>query len=167
MKSKDNLKELMPEPEKVISPFTGKKRCFVQKMGKDESYLCMDTGYTTNTTYAIGSKAIEDAQAKAPKLINDLKHVDEERGVVWFPSIVQVPGIGMIFPDGSSIDDWQYSVAKQIPIPEEEQKNYPIPGKDGEYYQSRLDMDNLKTFANNEFEKACEELKIIRNVENI
>ncbi len=167
MKPEDNLNKIMPEPEKVISPFTGKKRCFVQKMGEEESYLCIDTGYTTNTTYAIGSAAIKDAESKAPKLINDLKYTDEDRGVVWFPSIVQVPGIGMIFPDGSSIDEWHYSVAKQIPIPEDEQKNYPITNKEGQYYQSRLDMDNLKTFANDEFEKACDELKIMSNVENI
>ena len=93
MKSENKPLPVAPAPEKVISPFTGKKRCFVQKMGEEESYLCIDTGYTTNTTYAIGSKAIEDASAKAPKLINDLKYIDEERGVIWFPSIVQVPGI--------------------------------------------------------------------------
>ncbi len=154
------------EPEKIISPFTGKRNCFVQTMGTDESYLCMDSGYTTNTLYKIGSDVIKDAESRAPKLVNDLKYQDDERGLIWFPSVVQVPGIGMIFPDGSSIDDWGYSVAKQVGIPEEEQKNYPVPGKDGEFYQSRLDMKNLKTFDKLKFEDACEELKIVQDVDN-
>ena len=117
--------------------------------------------------YKIDSDVIKDAEARAPKLVNDLKYQDDERGLVWFPSVVQVPGIGMIFPDGSSIDDWGYSVAKQIAIPTEEQKEYPIPGKEGMYYQSRLDMDNLKTFDKMKFEDACEELKIVQDLENV
>ena len=166
MKSDDDFnKELgIGEPEKIVSPFTGKKNCFIQRLDGEESYLCMDSGYTTNTTYEIGSDVIKDAESKAPKLVNDLKFVDKERGLVWFPSIVQVPGIGMIFPDGSSIDDWGYSVAKQVAIPTEEQKKYPIADKEGQYYQSRLDMENLKTFDKNAFEDACEELKIIEDL---
>ena len=157
---------LAEEPEKIKSPFTGKKNCFVQEMGEAKSYLCIDSGYTTNTSYEIDSEAIKKTMERSPKLIKDLQYIDEDRGLIWFPSIVQVPGIGMIFPDGSSIDDWGYSVAKQIAIPTEEQKNYPIPGKEGEYYQSKLDMENLKTFDKMKFEDACEELKIIEDVKN-
>ncbi len=155
------------EPEKIISPFTGVKNCFVQRMGEVESYLCMDSGYTTNTTYKKGSDVIKNAEARAPKLVNDLQFFDKERDLIWFPSVVQVPGIGMIFPDGSSVDDWGYSVAKQVAIPTEEQKNFPVPGKEGVYYQSKLDMENLKTFDKMKFEDACEELKIIEDVENV
>tara|TARA_R100000458_G_scaffold59684_1_gene71141 strand:- start:1928 stop:2443 length:516 start_codon:yes stop_codon:yes gene_type:complete len=168
----ENIEEQMKrlvaeEPEKIISPFTGKNNCFVQRMNGLESYLCMDSGYTTNTSYKKGSDVIKDAESKAPKLVRDLQYEDTERGLIWFPSVVQVPGIGMIFPDGSSVDDWGYSVAKQIAIPTEEQKNFPVPGKEGAYYQSRLDMENLKTFDKMKFEDACEELKIIEDVENV
>lgn len=154
------------EPKKVVSPITGKKNCFIQKIGEAESYLCVDSGYTTNTSYEIGSDVIKDAEKRAPKLVNDLKYIDEERGLVWFPSIVQVPGIGMIFPDGTCEEDWGYSVAKQVAIPTEEQKNYPVPGKDGVYYQSRLDMENLIKFDKLDFQGACDELKIIEDVSN-
>ena len=133
-------------PKKIESPFTGKNNCFLQEIGDVKSYLCMDSGYTTNSTYEIGSDVIKDAEKKAPKLVNDLRFEDESLGLIWFPSVIQVPGIGMIFPDGHSTDDWGYSVAKQIAIPDEEQKNYPVPGKEDTYYQSRLDMENLKTF---------------------
>jgi len=163
---KTKIQFVEEDPIKIKSPFTGNHNCFNQKIGDIQSLLCMDSGYTTNSTYKIGSDVIKDAEEKAPKLVNDLKHIDEERGLVWFPSIVQVPGVGMIFPDGSSTDDWGYSVAKQVAIPEDEQKNYPVPGKDGTFYQSRLDMQNLKTFDKMKFQDACEELKIIEDITN-
>ncbi len=172
MKTDDYIKKGLDEighaegPEKIKSPFTGKENCFLQMVGEVESYLCMDSGYTTNTTYKKDSDVIKEAESKAPKLVTDLQYYDKERDLIWFPSVVQVPGIGMIFPDGSSVDDWGYSVAKQIAIPEDEQKNYPVPGKEDAYYQSRLDMENLKTFGKMEFEQACEELKIIEDVSN-
>ena len=173
MEPKDHIKKGLQEinyseegPEKIKSPFTGKNNCFVQKIGTMESYLCMDSGYTTNTTYEVGSDVIKQAEEKAPQLVKDLQYIDKKRGLVWFPSVVQVPGIGMIFPDGSSIDDWGYSVAKQVAIPDDDQKKYPVPGKKDAFYQSRLDMENLKTFDKLKFEDACEELKIIEDVNN-
>ncbi len=152
------------EPKKIVSPFTGKKNCFVEQVGDKESYLCVESGYTTNSEYKIGSDVLKEAESRTPRLVNDLKYEDKERGLVWFPSIVQIPGIGMVFPDGTNTDDWGYSVAKQIPIPTEEQKEYPVPGKEGVYYESKLDMENLATFSKDEFEKALEELKIVRDL---
>lgn len=162
----DTDKLVAEKPEKVESPITGKKNCFIQKLGDIESYLCVDSGYSTNSAYKIDSDKIKETLEKSPKLIAELQFRDEDRGLIWFPSIVQVPGIGMIFPDGTGSEDWGYSVAKQVAIPTEDQKNYPVPGKEGVYYQSRLDMENLKTFDKMEFDKACEELKIIEDVEN-
>ena len=78
--------------------------------------------------------------------------------------MIQIPGGGMIFPDGTDKDSWGWSVAKEVEIPEEDQKKYPIPDKEGEYYASMLDMDNLRKFSKDEFEAACEILGLIKDI---
>ena len=142
----------MSEPQKIKSPITGEEKCFVEQYKDVTSYLCMDSGYTSNTNYKIDSDLIKEVEAAAPKIVNDLRFVDEERNIVWYPSVLQIPGEGMIFPDGTNKEDWGWSVAKEIAIPADEQKEYPVPGKEGTYYESKLDMENIRMFERNKFE---------------
>ncbi len=154
----------MTTPEKIKSPITGTEKCFVEKHDDVVSYLCMDSGYTSNTKYVADSETIKQLEAAAPKIVNDLKYVDDERNIIWYPSVLQIPGEGMIFPDGTNKEDWGWSVAKEIQLTDDEQKKYPVPGKDGEYYKSRLDMENIRTFERNKFEMACETLGLIKDL---
>ena len=154
----------MKLPEKIKSPITGTEKCFVERHNDVCSYLCMDSGYTSNTKYIADSELIKQVEAAAPKIVNDLKFIDEERNIIWYPSVLQIPGEGMIFPDGTSKDDWGWSVAKQVNIPTEEQKEYPVPGKEGAYYDSKLDMENIRTFDKDKFEMACETLGLIKEI---
>ena len=48
-------------------------------------------------------------------------------------------------------------------IPKDEQKNYPVPGKDGEFYAHKLDIDNAKTYASTDFLGACFDMGIIKD----
>ena len=52
-------------------------------------------------------------------------------------------------------------VAPIVDIPEDEQKNYPIPGKDGEFYTNKLDIENCKRFKKNEFDKALIDMGVL------
>jgi len=124
----------------------------------------MDSGYASNTSYKANSEMIINVEKGAPKIVNDLKFVDEDRNIVWYPAVLQIPGEGMIFPDGTDKENWGWSVAKEIELTEEEQKRFPVPGKEGEYYKSRLDMENIRTFTKDQFEMACETLGIIKNI---
>ena len=72
----------------------------------------------------------------------------------------------MIFPDGKSKDEWEWTVVKSIPVKEDEKEKYPIPNKPGEFYQKRMDMDNLKRFGKLEFMDAAEELGLFGNLKN-
>ena len=68
----------------------------------------------------------------------------------------------MIFPEGN-LENWNWCFAKNVEISEEEQKNYPIPGKDGEYYKSKLDIENAQRFDNNEFLEACSSMGVVKD----
>ena len=69
--NKSEIPVISEPPIKIKSPFSGKNNCFLQTVGNDKSYLCMDSGYPTNSAYKIGSEVITKAEAKAPKLVND------------------------------------------------------------------------------------------------
>ena len=41
--------------------------------------------------------------------------------------------------------------------------NYPIPGKDGEYYTERLDVEHAMEFGQYEFLSACKSMGIVKD----
>ena len=65
-------------------------------------------------------------------------------------------GIGMLYPTGTSRNDLKWEVCKVVMIFGEDRKKYPIPGKDGEYFTSRLDVENAEKFEGNDFDSALD-----------
>ena len=66
---------------------------------------------------------------------------------------------GIIYPEGTT-DSWKWRYAKVVDVPEERQKDYPIPGTDGEYYTTMLDVENAEEFKSTEFLEACKAMGI-------
>ena len=123
-----------------------------------KGYLCYNCGMTSNTRMVPDSEYLEKAMISTPEFINDNKFLDEERNIYWFLSTVRTVK-GIVFPEpDTSIDGWHWSVAKIVDIPEEEQNYYPIPGKDGEFYVSRLAVEDAVQFRKGKFYDACQEL---------
>ena len=52
-------------------------------------------------------------------------------------------------------------------LSEEEQKQYPIPDKDGEFYTTKLDVENAETYGQYEFLQACKEMGITVDKPNV
>ena len=65
---------------------------------------------------------------------------------------MQLPG-AMIYPDGTA-NEFHYEIAEVVDIVGEDRKNYPVPGKEGEYFTARLDVENATQFKMNQFETA-------------
>ena len=57
---------------------------------------------TTNSHYAIDSEHLEEMVGNNTDLMNDLKVMDEERNLVWYPSVINMGQKGIIYPDGLS-----------------------------------------------------------------
>jgi hypothetical protein len=141
-----------------ISPITGNK-CVVVEAEPDNnviSYLCMESGYTTTDQLVKDGPYIEKHEEQLTELMLDAKHDDEETGLVWYPTFMQMPG-GMLYPDGTP-DAIEWKVAKVVPIFGDERLQYPIPGKEGEYFTSKLDVDNANSYNTGDFKKALEDL---------
>jgi len=135
--------------------------CFVERTeieGKPfESYMCFGCGMTTNSYMAIDSEKLEELTKNNTQLMNDLKIMDEERGLIWFPSVVNMGEKGLIYPDGDKLD-WNWHYAKVIDVPEEEREHY-------EGHDKRLDIENPEVFGQFEFMDACQAMGIIKDLD--
>ena len=135
--------------------------CFVERTeieGKPfESYMCFGCGMTTNSYMAIDSDKLEELTKNNTQLMNDLKIMDEERGLIWFPSVINMGEKGLIYPDGVKTD-WHWHYAKVIDVPEEQRKHY-------EGHDKRLDIENPEVFGQFEFMDACQAMGIIKDLD--
>tara|TARA_B100000424_G_scaffold238648_1_gene204853 strand:- start:4377 stop:4886 length:510 start_codon:yes stop_codon:yes gene_type:complete len=154
--------QLKYKEEQIESPIDGSENCFkvFTEPSSEESYLCMTTGYSSNSNLRVGSKELELELERSPELVRAIQFYDEKRDLVWIPTIINIPEKGMVFPEGN-LENWGWSYASIVGIPEDEQKNYPIPGKDGEFYTGRLDMQNSKKYKKNEFHKALIDMGVL------
>ena len=149
----------------VNSPICDSNACyeseFQSKDGIIKTWLCMTSGYTSNTTMTLDSETLKQTLELTADLIKDLRqdHVPPGGGekLAWFPTVITMPDKGMIFPEPIK-DDWMWTVVKAIDIPKEEQDKYPDPRNPGTFYKKRMDMKGKKTFMNLEFMDAAEEL---------
>ena len=155
----------------VNSPVCDSNACYESEFqtenGTIKTWLCMTSGYTSNTTMTLDSEALKQTLELTADLIRDLRqdHIPPGGGekLAWFPTAITMPEKGMIFPE--PIKDsvhWGWTVVKAIPIPEDEQYKYPDPRNPGTFYKRRMDMENLKRYGKLEFMDAAEELGMFK-----
>ena len=128
----------------VDSPICDSNACYESEFttadGPIKTWLCMTSGYTSNTTMTKDSETLKQTLELTADLIKDLRqdHVPPGGGEIlaWFPTVIQMPSKGMIFPDPikdsttfEGKKDWQWTVVKAIEIPEDEQEKIPRSNK--------------------------------------
>ena len=131
-------------------------QCFEEVQETYSSYLCFHCGFMSDSRYEVDSLQLLDNLKKSPKLVQKLKVEDKERNIMWFPSVINMGELGIIFPEGTP-EDYVWKYAKVIDIPEEERHKY-------DNYDRRLDVDGALTFSQNEFMKACDEMGITKEL---
>ncbi len=127
-------------------------------------YQCFGCGFSTSTLMKKGELFFEEQMEFLPNLYKELMGEDEE-GKIWIPTYSNNPSSGMVFVDGTSIDDWEWVGVLAVPIKEEEKLKYPLPGKTGEYYKWRMDMSTLKRFGQSGYTDALEYAGFIKTEE--
>ena len=152
------------------SPITGNKCVIIEADSNSgqEHRMCMESGYVTRTDLVFNSEACEKHEQGCTELMKKIKLVDKELNSVWYPTFMQMPG-GMLYCDGngSNPEDYHWAVARVVKIDGEERLKYPIPGKEDEYFTSRLDVENSEKFPAHSFETALDVFyKIIQEHEN-
>tara|TARA_B100002019_G_C21221774_1_gene575117 strand:- start:494 stop:955 length:462 start_codon:yes stop_codon:yes gene_type:complete len=134
-------------------------KCFVERTEIEgepfESYLCFQCGMTSNSYMAIDSEKLEDMVKGNTQLMNEAKIIDEERDIIWFPSVINMGEKGMIYPDGTT-SNWHWYYARVVDVTEEEREKY-----DG--MEKRLDIETPQKFGQFEFTEACMAMGIIKD----
>jgi len=93
----------------VCCPHCGSSLCYHQDEGNGvESMICMQCGFTTTNQMLEGSETEKAVTAKHPTLYKDLKFKDVH-GFIWYPSVITIPGVGMVYIDGSSSENWEWT----------------------------------------------------------
>ena len=133
--------------------------CFEDTQEKFKSYMCFNCGFMSSTYYTKDSvHKVEDTS----KLVNELKFFDEELEIYWYPSIVNMGKLGIIYPEGS-VENWKWRFASVVEVEEDEKESYPILDKEGEFYTEKLDVEHAMEFGQYEFFKACKSMGIVEN----
>ena len=147
-----------------ISPITGNLCVIVEVDEKSNttSYICMESGYVSNTMFEFESPAQLQYHDTVSQLMRDLSKVDDERNLVWYPAFMQTPA-GMLYVAGESAKDVHWEVAPVVAISEEEKEKYPVPGKEGRYYQSRAAIELAQSYDSQNFEMAMNTLFNLTN----
>tara|TARA_R100001443_G_scaffold108601_1_gene119202 strand:- start:69 stop:599 length:531 start_codon:yes stop_codon:yes gene_type:complete len=161
----------------VNSPVCDSNACyeseFKTKDGVIKTWLCMTSGYTSNTTMTLDSEALKQTLELTADLIRDLRLDLVPPGggdkLAWFPTAITMPDKGMIFPEplAKGEKEWGWTVVKAIDIPKKDQHKYPDPTNPGTNYTKRVDMKNPKRFGKLEFMDAAEELGMFNPVESL
>tara|TARA_R100001443_G_scaffold114875_1_gene131529 strand:+ start:558 stop:1094 length:537 start_codon:yes stop_codon:yes gene_type:complete len=133
------------EPKLVIDcPLCGEHEVNVQEGGEDSKIMqCLNCGFSTEDRFYIGLDEQMENTEKYKSLDKWMKKwAKSADGYIWIPSVMSLP-VGVYYPkqdEGDKEMVWAFSPLVQIP--EEEQKNYPIPGQEGKYYKQKYDVDN-------------------------
>jgi hypothetical protein len=150
-----------------VSPITGNK-CVLEEANEHDntvSYLCMESGFTSAESLIEDTEFQKKYEKHLTELMVNCKLVDKDNRA-WYPTFMQLPG-GMLYCEGSSPQSWNWKVAKIIPLWGDERLNYPMPGQEGQYHTSRLDVENALTYDKNDFKSALDELySIVKEAHN-
>ena len=129
----------------------GAEMCYEYHHSQYIQWMCFNCGYGSTSHMVKDSDFIKNSKESLPELIKDLEIIDEE-GFVWYPSTVNVPEKGMLFPNGGSIDAWGWTVAPLISIKEEERSRFP------KNQTHRVYLNHMEHFPKEKFVEAVTKL---------
>jgi len=142
-------------------PRCGSDACYVDEVSKDiKTHFCYGCGFQTNSLMKEGEEFYNQQIEFLPELYKDLIYTDENE-LKWMPSAINVADKGMVFANGTSSNNWNWSAVKAVPVTEEEKEKYPIPNKEGEFYEWRMDMTTKSNFSERDFMDALSYIKVI------
>ena len=137
------------------------ERCFEEKVDIENfsSFMCFNCGFTSNTAYKNDSKPLEMMKESATQLMKDVSIYDYDRKIHWFPSVLNMGKLGVIFPEGVK-DNWSWRFAEVRKLTPEEQQDPQYEGN-----EHTLDVENAKIFGQYEFLDACKEMGIVKDMD--
>ena len=139
----------------------GSDACYVTENSDIiKTYSCFGCGYTSNSLMKEGEEFYAQQLEVLPEIYKDVMFKDED-GLMWMPSMVNIPEKGMIFANGTDKNNWKWAAVRSVKVKEEEKEKYPIPGKKNKYYEYRMDMTTMLPFEEKNYMDALSYIDIL------
>ena len=137
------------------------EKCFEDKLEIEEfsSFMCFNCGFTSNSLYVNDSESLKKVRESSTELMNEISMYDYDRKIHWFPSILNMGKLGIIYPEGTK-DNWVWKFAGVRKLSPKERKDPQYNG-----HKHTLDMKNAREYGQYEFQQACQDMGIIRDLD--
>ena len=136
----------------------GSDACYVQEVNEQvKLYFCYGCGFQANTAMTRDSEFLQQQMETLPELYKELMGEDEN-GLIWMPSVVNIPNKGMVFADGPNGQQWQWAAVKATLMSEEEKAKFKEKGKEYDY---KMDMTTLTHFSERDFIEALSYIGVL------
>ena len=99
----------------IKCPHCEAEMCYEYQNPQYIQWMCFNCGYGSTSHMVKDSDFVKSSRDVLPELIKDLEFIDENN-FVWYPSTINIPEKGILFPNGTSKDTWGWSVAPLVPI---------------------------------------------------
>ena len=135
-------------------------QCFEDKLEVENfsSYMCFNCGFASNSLYVNDSDSLKKVQDSSTELMREVSMYDYDRKIHWFPSILNMGKMGMIYPEGTK-NNWIWKLAEVRKLSPEEQQDPQYKG-----HEHTLDIENAKEYGQYEFLDACQDMGIVKDL---
>jgi hypothetical protein len=125
--------------------------------------MCLGCGFQTNTNLN-DPEYIQLYEESLPDLYKDLRFMDlNDR--MWYPTTLNFPQKGIVFANGASKDQWQWSAMLATEVLDEEKEKFKKPGVE-DYFTHKMDPKTMKFFEKDKgFMEACDYIGVFENQE--
>ena len=136
----------------------GSDACYIQEVNQDvKLHFCYGCGFQANTAMKRDSEFLQQQMEVLPELYKELMGEDEN-GLIWMPSAINIPDKGMVFADGTNSQNWRWAAVKATLMSEEEKAKFKAKGKEYDY---KMDMTTLKHFPERDYMDALSYIEIL------
>lgn len=144
-KKKKETAEEVQQGTLVVCRHCGSNACYEHTLENGTAWECVSCGFGTTTLHKEGSDPVNYILETAPELYKDLLVKDEE-GCVWYPRTVASEDKGIIFLDGTSAEDVEWTVIRNRQLTEEEQKTEKVTHKSDPSTKKSFGRDFMEAF---------------------
>ena len=139
----------------IDCPKSGGDLCYKVEISKDiTNFLSLSCGYWTNTLMKEDSEFYKEQLITLPELYKDLAWTDPDTNLIWIPNTINIPDKGMVFANGSSIDEWSWAAVKAVELEEGDEAKV-------EGQTHKMDMTTMKTFVERDYMEALSYIGVL------
>ena len=115
----------MQYDEIINCPKSGGDLCYkIEVTPEITNYYSLSCGFLTNSLMKTGTEFYDQQMEVLPELYKDLAWLDKETELIWLPHTINEPTLGMVYAQGTGIDDWKWAAVKAKELNEEEQEKF-------------------------------------------